>query len=476
MLGVAFQTTTNERAGLVPSNDSPAGARGNGTATTIETMGFETELFVQQPIDRNLICNVCHSVLEKPTACCRNSHLFCRECIETWATRSTECPTCRDEIISSKMMILPLQNLILGLQVRCPGKEEKQEETNKAPRVEGAKDVSEFKAGAKFECCEWQGTLSDYIEKHQNKECLFGSVKCPLGCNEIVSVRELEKHKSSDCTHRTVSCNLCKREMEQHILQDHERNECCEAKTACEYCGMRMLRKFLGCKPTDCSTDDTPGGPSYLRMFYGHYRVCHKMPVKCDFYDCGCTTTIKRMDLEQHHAEYGRRHAQLVATSIASLKKATEWNEQEIVWHIPVSVLREARYSYVSYFIQESNCVSVGLYKAFLRLTVLEEGGPARVCVLVDNPNSVPIIADLVIGAEPGEVNKCAEQRMKKENDGGNTWLAGGILTFDDDNGDTQNATLEDLIRDCDSSNKVTIHAYFRLKSPESVTVTTRAS
>jgi len=90
------------------------------------------------------------------------------------------------------------------------------EPDKKCARAVGAKDVSESKlVGNAAVFCDWKGTLSDYLEKHCNKECLFGEVKCPLGCNKLVRVGELESHKHNDCTHRTVTCSLCKEGIKQ---------------------------------------------------------------------------------------------------------------------------------------------------------------------------------------------------------------------------------------------------------------------
>lgn len=439
-------------------------------------MGFETELFIQQSIDRNLLCNICHAVLEKPTAVCKNSHTFCADCIETWEKRSNECPDCRAPI-TNKLRILPLQNLILAMNIKCPEKARgENDETNKRARQEGAEDVSESQCND--ECCGWQGSLSDYVEKHRSKECMFRSVECPLGCKKMIRVLELESHKTGDCEHQIVKCSLCNKKIRQHKLQGHEIYRCPEARTSCKYCGMRMLRKLLGTKPdnTDWNTasDDLPRGQSTVANFSGHYKVCHKMPVKCDFFDAGCHVLVKRGDLEGHHARHGRKHAQLVASKMKQMRKDMEKHSKEIEWQLPVSDLREACHE--RRFIRETQRVRVGAYQAFIRLTV--NSGEVCMFVGVDNPDpeSVPTIDNIFIEAENiAEVKMCEEQRMEKDGGNNNTCSMGGTLQFPDDDDNFCSATLEDLIRWSDGST-LDISASFRLKSPKFVSLRSTTS
>lgn len=83
-------------------------------------MGYGVQRFIG-PIDPNLICGICSSVLEDAvlTPC---GHTFCLYCITTWLGRpSTDtCPECRSNVSMEDIKpVLSLRNLINGFDVEC---------------------------------------------------------------------------------------------------------------------------------------------------------------------------------------------------------------------------------------------------------------------------------------------------------------------------------------------------------------------
>jgi len=48
-------------------------------------MGFDMELFVEQPVDSNLLCAICLSVQDQPARACMNGHTFCFQCLDQWS-------------------------------------------------------------------------------------------------------------------------------------------------------------------------------------------------------------------------------------------------------------------------------------------------------------------------------------------------------------------------------------------------------
>lgn len=83
------------------------------SAPLASTMGFETELFVEKPLDV-FICAVCHDVLNNPVCGCDEGHLFCRSCI----TPVKVCPLDQGKIIK----LVPsraMESLINTLRVCC---------------------------------------------------------------------------------------------------------------------------------------------------------------------------------------------------------------------------------------------------------------------------------------------------------------------------------------------------------------------
>lgn len=61
----------------------------------------------------------------------------------TWKQQaSSNCPDCREPIIAETLLVRPVQNMIMAMQVRCPGRAKiDDDEANKRARVEGSEDV-----------------------------------------------------------------------------------------------------------------------------------------------------------------------------------------------------------------------------------------------------------------------------------------------------------------------------------------------
>ncbi|KAH3864776.1 hypothetical protein DPMN_027802 [Dreissena polymorpha] len=83
-------------------------------------MGYSVQRFIT-PVDPNLICGICSSVLEDPvlTPC---GHSFCQSCLNTWLLRprTDTCPECRSHVAKETVKpVLSLRNLINGFDVEC---------------------------------------------------------------------------------------------------------------------------------------------------------------------------------------------------------------------------------------------------------------------------------------------------------------------------------------------------------------------
>jgi len=83
------------------------------------TMGLDPGLFLSPP-DSNLVCTICHEVLEAPR-CCQQGHSYCMKCIEMWLTDNDSCPIGRRHL-TTKMLTTQraLQGIIGSLRLRCP--------------------------------------------------------------------------------------------------------------------------------------------------------------------------------------------------------------------------------------------------------------------------------------------------------------------------------------------------------------------
>ena len=75
---------------ILPSRARLADRRSSGRTTNSSTL-------VVRPVHDDLICAVCSDVLCDARSACAEGHVFYRECIDTWKSRSDSCPTRRAE-------------------------------------------------------------------------------------------------------------------------------------------------------------------------------------------------------------------------------------------------------------------------------------------------------------------------------------------------------------------------------------------
>lgn len=161
-------------------------------------MGFELDRF-KGTVDPDFKCNLCNKVLEDPltTPC---GHVFCSGCVLPWVVQQSSCPV-KCQRISAKELnhVLPLKNLILKLEIKCDN----------------------HSRG-----CDAVVTLQ-HLAEHAEM-CDFSPVKCRnRGCEEVVSVRDLDAHMREACEHRAAGicesgCGLTLTHREQKL-----KSHCC---------------------------------------------------------------------------------------------------------------------------------------------------------------------------------------------------------------------------------------------------------
>ncbi|EEC00538.1 RING finger protein, putative [Ixodes scapularis] len=142
--------------------------------------------------DEELICVVCHSVLQEPVEC-RCRHVFCRRCIHEWLHKNSSCPVCRKRVLASSLVpALPLvQNMVSRLKVKCrsPGCGARVAVENYVAHM-GACEFGE--APCPHEACEHRCPRRD-LEDHV-KTCPRREVACELGCDSVLSADQLTAH------------------------------------------------------------------------------------------------------------------------------------------------------------------------------------------------------------------------------------------------------------------------------------------
>ena len=362
------------------------------------TMGFDTKLFVQQPVDTHITCAICYDVLEKPTTVCCNGHTFCAGCIATWGLlpNGKECPDCRQVMATTKLLNRPLQSIIMGSTIQCPAgrqaegsrtavvtpgastaattaattvtavsngsnKRVKLSSTNTTPTTSTATtNVPDSGYG-----CPWQGSLASYLDKHAVSECAVATKTCTFCDNDIV-VASLARHREKECPKRLVGCPLCKQKVVANILAFHQSSVCPNKALKCPNCRDIVLRKDLGKYKTDLAA-------LQKRTYTGHMKVCKKascvknemrrqvllrlytktyyffslpfllqLHVPCEFALWGCPCVVRRDQMKAHKQAQVDFHSGLLNTQIKKLVDQSEWQpELAVEWNVPWTKIKE---------------------------------------------------------------------------------------------------------------------------------------
>ena len=231
--------------------------------------------------------------------------------------------------------------MIDALRVRCGegrcGEEGGSVHVKKKSRTDetssGGDDIkaaSDDKKNNSSSGCNWEGTLGDWRDAHQ-KECPFILVPCPDECGKRVRRMDMEEHKSKECPIRKVECGLCHAMIEFRDIQYHK-YKCPKEMEKCDFCKTEMTREKLGeygGRPKE-RLECHPIQHSEWNRTTGHYAVCPKMVLLCEF-DC-CRSQFRREDAAKHHAENAQRHAALVNEKIETLEN---WDFVRMSWIIP---------------------------------------------------------------------------------------------------------------------------------------------
>ena len=157
----------------------------------------------------NYICPICFLILKEPKSCSnqKNSHSFCKECIDNYLKENNKCPTCKR--IFEYRINNQIKNELNKLSFRCTFKNEGCNEIilysdyinhlNKCKynNIKYKCQIMEYNYKRKeFEICGYTGDKIK-ITKHF-KICAFNKFKC-LFCNENLLRMNLEDHVKNKC-------------------------------------------------------------------------------------------------------------------------------------------------------------------------------------------------------------------------------------------------------------------------------------
>ena len=139
------------------------------------------------------------------------------------------------------------------------------------------------------------------------------------------------------------------------------------------------------------------GGPTYI----GHYKVCPKLVIHCDFYKQGCNDKFPREDSEKHNEECAARHVKLLKEEVESDQKSKNWVDKTIHWKIPMVRIRQL----LATGRLQSKRVPVGQFLTYLELKDEGERRSIRVKICIEEPpqNICPMIdrMKIAVGIAP---------------------------------------------------------------------------
>ncbi|XP_064389173.1 TNF receptor-associated factor 5-like [Halichondria panicea] len=217
-------------------------------------------------------CTLCTNILTDPvlTGCCGQP--FCNGCLKNWLKKQRTCPHCQNAN-SRFIKDLQMKQAIDSLKIYCPN------------RSKGCDKIT---------------TLSE-CNQHLEK-CLFVEVSCTKKCGERMLRKELQDHEDN-CLNRLVKCKYCNTEgMHKEITANSHIDKCQLFPIFCpNSCGHEKIQR---------------------KKLADHQKVCPLEPVKCPFFEAGCTELIPRKDLAAHKASNTEHHLELMM--IHTVQKATK--------------------------------------------------------------------------------------------------------------------------------------------------------
>ena len=170
---------------------------------------FDSDILIDKENKENFICPICFFVLKNPISCSdkKNSHSFCKECINEYLKDHNRCPTCKLNFgykINNKII-----NELNNISLKCMFKNEGC--NNIMPYTEYLNHINNCKYNnIKYEC---------NIMKYNSKNKEFKK------CGYISGKEKMKKHFKL-CAYIKYKCILCNENVLQMNLEEHVKNKC----------------------------------------------------------------------------------------------------------------------------------------------------------------------------------------------------------------------------------------------------------
>ena len=169
---------------------------------------YKPEDLISDTNVENIICPICYFVLNEPINCSdnKNSHYFCKECIDIFLKESNKCPTCKQNFeykINEK-----LKTELKELSFKCMFKNEGCNDI--IPYSEYLNHINNCKYTNRYEC---QIKKYNYYKKEFEK------------CGHIGNKMNLDKHYKL-CAFIQYKCIFCNESILKIDIKEHVKNKC----------------------------------------------------------------------------------------------------------------------------------------------------------------------------------------------------------------------------------------------------------
>ena len=174
-----------------------------------QILQYNPENLIDKINKEDLICYICFYILNNPISCSdkKNSHSFCKECIDTFLKGNNKCPVCK--LTFEYKINNNLKNELNNLSFKCQFKNEGCDEilfySDYLDHINNCKYNN-----IKYEC---------NVKKYDNTSKEFKE------CGYLGNKKEIENHFKL-CGLAEYKCIICKEKILKVNLEEHVKNQC----------------------------------------------------------------------------------------------------------------------------------------------------------------------------------------------------------------------------------------------------------
>jgi hypothetical protein len=160
-------------------------------------MGYDINRFVENSVDEEFVCNICHDVLEEPLMVSHCEHLYCSQCIRECVKVRGVCPQDRSRITINQLVEPPriVNNLLNKLRIKCR--------------------TGSGSGGGGGQGCQEVLLLGELVAHHD--KCAANTdnkVKC--FCNQEMAINHFNTHKASCVEHQKNALKVAKSQLKTY--------------------------------------------------------------------------------------------------------------------------------------------------------------------------------------------------------------------------------------------------------------------